>query len=68
MVHGFFGGVFISWPELATLEFERFLVLDRGVENGKRGKSSERGEKMWTSVWLTVVELGKERKRRWWMA
>ena len=26
------------------------------------------GKKMWTSVWLKVVELGKERKRRWWMA
>ena len=37
-------------------------------KGGERGKNSAMGKKMWTSVWLTVVELGKERKRRWWMA
>ena len=37
-------------------------------ERGKRGKNSAMGKKLWTSVRLTMVELGKERKRRWWMA
>ena len=62
----------LSWLELSTLEFERFCLRRRKKpdgggtgKRGKKGKSSTKGKKMWTSVRLTVVELGKERKRRW---
>ena len=65
MVHG----IFFPWLGLVTLEFERFFIsFHRWLGPGKTGKSSEMEEKMWTSVWLAVVELGKERKRRWSMA
>lgn len=60
--HGIFS---VSWLELATLEFERFFEKKRWRESGERGKSGAMREKMWTSVRLTVVKLGKERKRRW---
>ena len=58
---------FVSWLELATLKFERFFFKKRSIgtgKRGKRGKNSAMGKKMWTSVCLAVVELGKERKRR----